>query len=756
MQIEYQETLNFDRNRYHLRVPLVVAPRYSPPPRAVMADYDGTNTIAVSDPVPDRDRLDAPVLRPEMGKTNPVTLTVNLEAGFALGDISSSSHPIRAVRNGATHAAITLDEGEVPADRDFTLSYSAAPGAAPRVSLLRENVGGDDYLLALVVPPSADARVAPKPREAIFVLDNSGSMAGESIRQAKASLLLALGRLTPADRFNVIRFDDTLTVLFPAPVQATPENVAQAKGFVAGIDANGGTEMLPALLAALNDTTPTDTTHLRQVIFLTDGDVGNEAQLFSAIDQRLGRSRLFTVGIGSAPNSYFMSGAARAGRGTYTYIGSTDEVAPRMAELFAKLERPVMTNLSAQWPNADAAETWPNPLPDLYAGEPVVLTARTANMHGKLVLSGNLNGRPWQTTLDLCTGAYRARYRAAVGAQQDRGAGRKPRARRGPGRDRQGRARRRAGASSDQPVDQSGRRRRDAAAAGGRTARQRERAAEPSRRLGFRQGVRRRTRASRPCRDCAVAVASPRADAARKRRRQRRASRRRRDGAAAGRHRLAAVAVDRAGVHRARALGRQSAAGAGVVMRRLVTILFALGAAFLAWGLYMPAKAALAQFLLERAWSRTVAGETNAKPWPWADIAPVAEIELPALGERDIVLEGASGEAMAFGPGHMPNTPPIGARGTAIVAAHRDTQFANLGRLKIGDAVVATRSDGKRLVFHVAAIRVVEADASGLDPADPGPTGARLALVTCYPFEGVLHSPLRYVVIADREAAAGS
>src|SRR5262249_53917252 len=161
----------------------------------------------------------------------------------------------------------------------------------------------------------------------------------------------------------VIRFDDTLTVLYPAPVDATPENLAYAKGFVSHIEANGGTEMLPALKAALDDKTPTDETHLRQVIFLTDGEVGNEAQLFAAIGETLGRSRLFTVGIGSAPNGYFMAGAARAGRGSYTYIGSTDQVSSKMTELFAKLERPVMTGLSAKL--TDAAEIWPNPLPDL-------------------------------------------------------------------------------------------------------------------------------------------------------------------------------------------------------------------------------------------------------------------------------------------------------------------------------------------------------------------------------------------------------
>jgi Ca-activated chloride channel family protein len=402
VQIEYQESLRFDQGRYQLRVPLVVAPRFSPPPRPVLAQFTaGSLGLVRSDPVPDRDRLAAPVVRPEWGKINPVSLTVNLDAGFPLGDIASDSHKLSIVRNGRTAASVGLAEGDVPSDRDFTFSFTPAASTAPVASLLKEHVGDSDYLLALVVPPGGEARSKAKPREAIFILDNSGSMAGESIREARASLLLALDRLTPADRFNVIRFDDTMTVFFPSPVNATPENVARAKAYVGTIEARGGTVMLPALLAALNDPTPEDRTRLRQVIFLTDGAVGNEAELFNAINERLGRSRLFTVGIGSAPNAYLMSGAARAGRGTYTYISAVDQVSERMAELFAKLEHPVMTELAARWPGGVSGESWPNPLPDLYAGEPVVLIAKIPSVQGNLVLSGNFEGAPWQATLDL-------------------------------------------------------------------------------------------------------------------------------------------------------------------------------------------------------------------------------------------------------------------------------------------------------------------------------------------------------------------
>jgi len=401
VQIEYQESLRFDAGRYHLRVPLVVAPRYSPPPRANLVQYDSVAQVTRSDPVPDRARLDAPLVHPDLGKVNPVSLAVNLEAGFPLGDVTSDSHAIAVTRNGRAGASIALSDGDVPADKDFTLTFAPVAGAVPTVSLLKEHYGASDYLLALVMPPSGGAGAVQRHREAIFVLDNSGSMGGESIREAKESLLLALDRLTPGDRFDVIRFDDTLTDLFARPVDATAQNVDYAKHFVSGIEARGGTEMLPALLAALRDNQPYDTTHLRQVIFLTDGEVGNEAELFTAIGQKLGRSRLFTVGIGSSPNAYFMSGAARAGRGTYTYIGSVDQVSARMAELFAKLEHPVMTELDARWPEGLNSEAWPNPLPDLYDGQPIIVTVKADNAQGTLTLSGNLDGTAWKTSLDL-------------------------------------------------------------------------------------------------------------------------------------------------------------------------------------------------------------------------------------------------------------------------------------------------------------------------------------------------------------------
>jgi len=162
--------------------------------------------------------------------------------------------------------------------------------------------------------------------------------------------------------------------------------------------------------------------------------------------------------------------------------------------------------------------------------------------------------------------------------------------------------------------------------------------------------------------------------------------------------------------------------------------------------LYVRAKAVLAQVLLDCAFAAEVASGAIVKPWSWADTWPVARIEVPRLAAHTIVLAGGSGQALAFGPGHLERTPEAGGPGTAVYAAHRDTHFAFLGRIETGDEIVVTRRDGATARFRVTHTRVVRWDASGIDPTTPG---RHLALVTCWPLESAIPGPLRYVVYAD-------
>jgi sortase A len=170
------------------------------------------------------------------------------------------------------------------------------------------------------------------------------------------------------------------------------------------------------------------------------------------------------------------------------------------------------------------------------------------------------------------------------------------------------------------------------------------------------------------------------------------------------------------------------------------------GGVLVGQAVYIHAKALLAQILLERAFAQTLASGEDVKPWSWADTWPVARVSVPRLGRSAIVLAGASGQALAFGPGQVERTPQAGEPGTAVYSAHRDTHFAFLGEVAIGDEIIVTRRDGRDLRFRVTGTAVVHWDASGIDPAA---AGRRLALVTCWPLNGKFSGPLRYVVHAE-------
>lgn len=393
--IEYQETLRYDHGAFSLRFPMGITPRYIP--GAPTTPGDGGGWAEDTDVVPDASRITPPALHPAVGKINPIAITVRLDPGFRLARLASAYHPVDIEETADHRYTVTLEDGPVPADRDFALSWIPEVGTGPGAAVFIQKAQGRDYALALLIPnlPAQDAPRAP--REVTFVIDTSGSMEGTSIVQAKAALMLALDRLRSGDRFNVIEFNSHAHALFASPLPVDPSTLRQARTFVNTLRANGGTEMREALETAF--AAPQAEGLVRQVIFLTDGAVGNEDELFTLIRARLGERRLFTVGIGSAPNSHFMTKAAQFGRGTFTYIGDVREVQEKMGTLFRKLESPLLTDIAITWPGK--AEAWPKVVPDLYAGEPIVVTAALSAAQGEVVLTGRAGNQPWRATLPL-------------------------------------------------------------------------------------------------------------------------------------------------------------------------------------------------------------------------------------------------------------------------------------------------------------------------------------------------------------------
>ena len=180
--------------------------------------------------------------------------------------------------------------------------------------------------------------------------------------------------------------------------------------------------------------------------------------------------------------------------------------------------------------------------------------------------------------------------------------------------------------------------------------------------------------------------------------------------------------------------------------RLTAPILLALiGLILFGQGAYIHAKALLAQMLLQRAFDQTIATGQVTKPWSWADTWPVARIEVKRIGASAIVLAGSSGQALAFGPGHVELTADAGERGVAVYSAHRDTHFAFLRNVKIGDEIDITRDDGKTFRYRADGTSIVRFDASGIDPLAEG---YELVLSTCWPFDALTSGPERYLLHA--------
>jgi len=419
--IEYQKLLAPEDGRFELRFPTVVGPRYLPG-EEMERSAEGVGWAPPTSAVPDGDRITPPVVPPGGPKVNPLSLDVDLDAGAPLSELISAYHAVEITHGEGTDYLVRLDAGTVPADRDFVLRWVPRTGPRPLLAAFTEEYGGAAYVLLMAMPPDTGASEARIPRETIFVIDTSGSMHGASIRQARNALLDALGRLQPEDTFNIIAFNSSSWTLFPQVRQASRDAVEEARRWVRGLKAQGGTEMMGALRLALAGQGDGED-RVRQVIFLTDGCVGNEQQLFSFIRERLGRSRLFTVGIGSAPNSHFMERAARFGRGTFTYIGKTTEVEETMRSLFAKLESPVLADLQVDWGGLEA-QMWPQRIPDLYLGQPLVVTVRLSSPPARAVIRGRSGHQEWRMELPLPevergTGLHRLWARRKIASLMD-------------------------------------------------------------------------------------------------------------------------------------------------------------------------------------------------------------------------------------------------------------------------------------------------------------------------------------------------
>jgi len=354
VELRYQESLALRDGAYQIVFPMVAPPRYLP---------GGAHDDAVQ----------APRLPPEVRSAHDIDVAVDLDAGVPLRALDSPSHAILVARDPAAprRATVRLHPADTIPNRDFVLRYQVA-GDDPEVAVLAHRAGaGPGSFLLVAQPPAAVADADAAPRELIFVIDTSSSMAGAPLATATALIRRVLGGLRPDDTFQIVRFADTAAALGPGPLAARPRNVQYSLDWLDHLRAGGGTEMTAGIAGAL--AVPHDPARLRIVAFLTDGYIGNEDQILALVGDKMGASRLFALGVGSAVNRYLLEEMARAGRGAVQVVTPGDDPAAAAARFAERIDRAALTDISIDWNGLAIADATPAAVPDLFAGEPLVI-----------------------------------------------------------------------------------------------------------------------------------------------------------------------------------------------------------------------------------------------------------------------------------------------------------------------------------------------------------------------------------------------
>ncbi len=308
--------------------------------------------------------------------------SVLVKQGAKLADISSDTHMILKQERDDGDVLISLVGGAIPANKDFALGWHYEQEALAKTILFEEKFGDEQYLLGIVMPPKVAPQEITKRRDVTFILDISGSMQGAGIEQGRKALRHALDQLRTGDRFQVIVFNDAHQKFFRNSVAATAENLSIAKDRIAGLQADRGTEMYPALQAALLQSW--DRSFDRQIVFLTDGAVTNEEEMFALVNEKLDGARLFTVGLGYAPNSWFMRKSAEFGRGIHIQIDDVQLAAAKLSDLFDDMAKPTLRNVQLNL--GEGSDTYPRLLPDLYGDRPVIFLSRATGGASEIAL----------------------------------------------------------------------------------------------------------------------------------------------------------------------------------------------------------------------------------------------------------------------------------------------------------------------------------------------------------------------------------
>lgn len=387
VELKYTELLVPTDGVYELVYPTVVGPRYA---------------SATTPATPANQFVATPYRHAGEAPDHDLAIHVALGAGMPIQSVESPSHKVVAVVAGnRSSATIDLDRSERSGgNRDFVLRYRLADADLASGLLLFEGKT-ENFFLAMVQPPANPAPELVPPREYVFIVDVSGSMAGFPLDTTKRVMRDLLGAMRASDRFNVLLFSGNSALYATQSVAATKAELAKALAFIDGQNGGGGTELLPAMQRAMQLPRPAD--HVsRSFVVVSDGFIAEEPAVFEHIRDHLGEANVWSFGIGTSVNRHLMEGIAKAGQGEAFTILDPRESAAAAAKFRRYIETPVLTNVHVRFDGFRAYDVEPKALPDVFAQRPVIVFGKyTGAATGTITLTGATGKGPFTTSLDV-------------------------------------------------------------------------------------------------------------------------------------------------------------------------------------------------------------------------------------------------------------------------------------------------------------------------------------------------------------------
>ncbi len=366
---------------YELVVPLVVGPRFTPKkqPRPHLV-RNGDDAAPVEEKSGQWSFEKSPAYPQVSGLTIPdqvekdrVSIRIKLKSAFKIADVMSKTHALH-VEGEERARTITLADGRTIDNRDFVLRYRLA-GRSVEAGVLSHADRRGHFFSLLLEPPAVAAEKDITPREMVFVLDTSGSMSGQPMEASRIFMRAAIKSLRPTDSFRIIRFSNDTGEFSAQPVTATASGKRAGIRYVNSLPTGGGTYIPAAIRRAFAP--PVQPGTLRLVTFLSDGYIGNEAEVLRLINRDIGSARIYAFGVGSAVNRYLLAEMARAGRGKARFIDPGENVDEVAVKLAADLEAPLLTDIRINWGDLDVTGVTPQEIPDLFAGDSIRIMARS-------------------------------------------------------------------------------------------------------------------------------------------------------------------------------------------------------------------------------------------------------------------------------------------------------------------------------------------------------------------------------------------